>query len=62
MALENVLDRGLANHRLLGTVNKGANLVGSNLARPGRVATGKVGRQNCCTRYMSNGVLEMTYD
>ena len=35
MAVENVLDRSLANHRLLGTVNKGANLAGNVLARKG---------------------------
>ena len=61
MAVENVLDRGLANHRLLSTVNKGANLAG-NISARGRVATGEVGRQNCCTRYMSNGDLETKYD
>ena len=33
MAVENVLDRSLANHRLLGTVNKGANVAGNVLAR-----------------------------
>ena len=61
MAVENVLDRGLANDRLLGTVNKGANLAGNILAKE-RIATGEVGRQNCCTRYMSDGGLETTYD
>ena len=61
MAVENVLDRSLANHSLLGTVNEGANLAGNVLARGG-VATGEVGRQNCCTRYMSDGGLETTYD
>ena len=61
MAMENVLDRVLANHRFLGTVNKGANLAGNILARR-LVATGEVGRQNCCSRYMSNGGLETPYD
>ena len=60
MAVENVLDRGLSNYTLLGTVNKGANLAGNILAR-GSVAAGEVGRENCCTRYMSNGGLETTY-
>ena len=35
MAVDNVLNRGLANHRLLGTVNKRENLAGNVLARGG---------------------------
>ena len=58
MAVENVLDRGLANHRLLGTVNEGANLAGNILARD--FVTGEVEQQNCCTRYMSYRGLETT--
>jgi len=51
MAMENDLDRGLSNHRFLGTVYKGANLAGNILAR-GRIATGisggRIAAPNTC--------------